>query len=93
MMLTLVLIGLLILFHFMMLKGNFSVKRNLPEKAFGYSRGNHWLSREIRRRIQKPSYGAARNGRGKMLLLQKKAHNREIFKRYMCPALAIYDQG
>ncbi len=93
MMLTLVLVGLLILFHFLMLKGNFSVKRNQPEKAFGYSRGNHWLIREIRRRIQKPSYGAARKGRGKMLLLQKKAHRREILTPCMCPALTIYDHG
>jgi hypothetical protein len=93
MIVTLVVIGFLILFHVMMLKNNFSVKRNLPEKAIGYSRGNHWLSREIRRRIQKTSYLSALKRRTKTLLLQKKAHIREILALCMCPALAIYDHG
>ena len=99
--LTLIVIGFVILFHFMVLKGNFSVKRNQPQSAtskcrlwrIGYSRGNHRLSREIRRRIQKSFNGDALKGRTMLLLLQKKAHNCEILRPRMCPALTIYDHG
>ena len=78
------------IFRFMMLKSNLSVKRNLLEKAFGYSRGSRRLSKEfVNRIIKRTSYGAARWGCCKRILLLKRARIREILIPCACCAMLI----
>jgi hypothetical protein len=89
MILVLIIIESLIIFRFMMLKSNFSVKRNLLKKAFGYSRGSHRSSREFNSYNIKESYDTTTWECCKQLLLQKKAHIREILAPCECCALLM----
>ena len=93
MMLILMFIRVSMIFHFMMLKSKFSVKRNQLVKAFGYSRGSRRLSKEFLNHSINNSYSTARLGCYKTILLQIKAHIREILTPYACCALFINERG
>ena len=81
MILVLILIENLIIFRFMALKSKFDVKRNLPIKLFGYSRGKHRSNKELSRCIVEiASYCKIKRRYSKTVLLRLKHRRMRRFK-------------
>lgn len=88
MILVLILIENLIIFRFMALKSRFDVKRNLPIKLIGYSRGKHRSNKELLRRIIKiVSYCKIKKKYSKTVLLRLKINSMVIQAPYEYHAL------
>lgn len=88
MILVLILIENLIIFRFMAFKSRFDVKRNLPIKLIGYSRGKHRSNKGLAKRIVKiASYCKIKKKYSKIVLLRLKINAMLIQAPYPYHAL------